>query len=138
RNFHKRTKRWPTLGSGPISRTGGENWRRVDNALRLGLPGLPGGLSLARLLDEEYRVPYLGNRPPLTVEQILVWADAFHRLHGRWPTTESGMIADAPHEKWRGVDSALRYGIGGFRMDYRWLSFWRSAEARGISRPDRA
>jgi hypothetical protein len=35
----------------------------------------------------------------------------FHEQHGRWPTTESGVLADAPEQNWRGIDSALRYGI---------------------------
>jgi hypothetical protein len=110
RDFHWRTKKWPTIGSGPNPGTRGETWRRVDSALRLGLRGLPGGSSLPRLLDEEYGVPNTLSRASLTVAQILLWADAFHRQHGKWPTAESGMIADAPQEKWRSIDDALRYG----------------------------
>ena len=113
KDFHKRTRRWPTIDSGAIFGTPGETWRKVDNALRLGLRGLPGGSSLARLLEEEYGVPNLPSRAQLTVAKILIWADAFHRQHGRWPTTESGVIADAPHEKWRGIDTALRDGYRG-------------------------
>jgi hypothetical protein len=113
RDFHKRTKQWPSPTSGPISGTVGENWRRVDNALRLGLRGLPGDSSLARLLLEEYGVPYQKSRANLTVPKILTWADAFHEQHGRWPTTESGLLAEAPEQNWRGIDSALRYGYRG-------------------------
>jgi hypothetical protein len=113
RDFQKRTKRWPTLDSGPISGTPGETWRRVDSALRLGLRGLPGGSSLPRLLEEEYGVPNLQSRARLTVADILKWADAFHREHQRWPTTESGVVAEAPQEKWRGIDNAIRYGYRG-------------------------
>jgi hypothetical protein len=47
-------------------------------ALRLGLRGLPGGSSLARLLDEQRRVRNVKNLPPLTEEQILAWADEHH------------------------------------------------------------
>jgi hypothetical protein len=113
RDFHKRTRRWPTVASGAISGAPGETWRKVDNALRLGLRGLPGGSSLARLLEEEYGVPHLQSRAELTVAKILIWADAFHRQHRRWPTSEAGVIADAPQEKWRGIDSALREGYRG-------------------------
>jgi hypothetical protein len=101
------------MDSGLISGTAGETWRRVDSALRLGLRGLPGGSSLARLLEEEYGVPYLQSRARLTVADILKWADAFHREHQRWPTTESGVVAEAPQEKWRGIDNALRDGYRG-------------------------
>src|SRR5262249_20324039 len=113
RDFHKRSGHWPTVASGAISGRPGETWRKVDSALRLGLRGLPGGSSLARLLEEEYGVPNLRSRAQLTVAEILTWADAFHRRHGRWPTSESGVIAEAPHEKWRGIDNALRDGYRG-------------------------
>jgi hypothetical protein len=32
---HRRTGMWPSLDSGPIIETNGENWRAVDVALRL-------------------------------------------------------------------------------------------------------
>jgi hypothetical protein len=44
---------WPRTGSGPVPQGPGETWRRIDNALRYGLRGLPGGSSLARLLEQE-------------------------------------------------------------------------------------
>jgi transcriptional regulator with XRE-family HTH domain len=47
---HKRTGEWPKIHSGLIPEALGETWRRVDNALKLGLRGLPGGSSLAELL----------------------------------------------------------------------------------------
>src|SRR5262249_10741738 len=51
--FQERTGRWPNLYSGKIWTQRTDNWRRVDSALRLGLRGLPGGSSLARLLAEQ-------------------------------------------------------------------------------------
>jgi hypothetical protein len=47
------------------------------------------------------------------VEQILAWADAHHARTGRWPTSASGPVADAPGERWRNIDGALRYGRRG-------------------------
>jgi transcriptional regulator with XRE-family HTH domain len=47
---HERTNEWPKIHSGAIPESPGDNWRRVDNALKLGLRGLPGGSSLAKLL----------------------------------------------------------------------------------------
>lgn len=49
-------------------------------------------------------------KPPLTVPQILQWADA-HRLdHGRYPTAADGAVADTT---WQGIDLALRRGTRG-------------------------
>lgn len=47
--FHK-TGRYPTHLSGTISHSGGEHWKRIDAALRMGLRGLPGGSSVYRLV----------------------------------------------------------------------------------------
>lgn len=53
--YYGRHGRWPTAQSGEIYGARGENWRKVDNALRLGLRGMRGGSSLARLLDKHRR-----------------------------------------------------------------------------------
>jgi hypothetical protein len=45
-----RTGRWPTTQTGPVDGAPGEVWGRIDDALRRGLRGLPGGNTLARLL----------------------------------------------------------------------------------------
>ena len=44
---------WPTCKSGPIVDAPGETWARVENALYMGLRGLPLGISLSRILHEE-------------------------------------------------------------------------------------
>jgi hypothetical protein len=50
---HKvRTGQWPRVKSGGIPDASEERWASVDNALRLGLRGLPGGSSLARLIQK--------------------------------------------------------------------------------------
>ena len=84
---HARTGRWPTAKSGPVENVSGEEWGKIDNALKKGYRGLPGGSSLVRLLARERGVqdsPVA--RPRLTVSQILAWADAHHARTGRWPT----------------------------------------------------
>jgi hypothetical protein len=48
----------------------------------------------------------------LTVEQILVWADAHHKRTGHWPTARCGPISGAPGETWLAVETAL---VGGKR-----------------------
>lgn len=107
----KRTGSWPNLNSGPITGTLDETWRRVDSALRIGLRGLPGGSSLARLLAERRGVRNRSCLPYLTIKQILTWADAHRRRTGSWPTSESGPIHGAPGETWKAIDHALRLGM---------------------------
>jgi hypothetical protein len=50
---------------------------------------------------------------PLTVDQILAWADAHRERTGRWPDVTTGIVNDCPDETWRGLDSALRRGLRG-------------------------
>jgi hypothetical protein len=51
------------------------------------------------------RVP--PRKPPLTVAQILAWADAHHARTGRWPSCTEGHIRGAPSETWVNVNQAL-------------------------------
>jgi hypothetical protein len=51
RSHRRRTGFWPTIGSGAVFDAPGENWRAIDLALRRGWRGLPGGDSLAGLVD---------------------------------------------------------------------------------------
>jgi hypothetical protein len=113
-SYKERTGDWPNLYSGPIKSPRGDTWRRVDSALRLGLRSLPGGSSLARLLAEQRGVRNLASIPPLTVQGVLRWADAFHRRKGIWPKETSGEVSEAPEETWFAVDRALRAGVRGF------------------------
>ena len=47
----KRSGNWPTCDDGAIRDQPGESWTNIDQSLRLGQRGLPGGDSLARMLD---------------------------------------------------------------------------------------
>jgi hypothetical protein len=49
-------------------------------------------------------------KPPLTLAQILRWADLHRRHAGDWPTPRSGPIPAAPGLTWAAVDKALRRG----------------------------
>lgn len=51
-------------------------------------------------------------KPPLTIAQILAWADAYHAVHGKWPSQGSGRI-DGANETWGGVNRALGDGLRG-------------------------
>jgi hypothetical protein len=115
--FHKRTGQWPNLYSGRIWGKKDDTWRRVDSALRLGLRGLPGGLSLARLLAEQRGVRNSTNLPRLTLKQILAWADEHFARTGAWPKETSGPTPGNSEESWFAVDRALRAGVRGFPGD---------------------
>jgi hypothetical protein len=47
---HAATGRWPNSGSGMIAAARDETWSKINSALWRGCRGLPGGMSLARLL----------------------------------------------------------------------------------------
>jgi hypothetical protein len=80
------------------------------------------------------------NAVPLTVAQILAWADAHHGRTGQWPTVRSGRVADTAGETWRAVDVALSGGhraLPGGDTLARLLRRERGAPARrGGRRPD--
>lgn len=105
----ERTGRWPNEDSGAIPNAAGETWCAINNALTHGTRGLPGGTSLATLLSSMGVKRNRLNQPLLTHKQILAWADAYFRKHGKWPTGKSGHIDESPIETWLGIDSALRH-----------------------------
>ncbi len=110
---HAQTGRWPNEDSGAVADTSNETWRGITKALRNGGRGLPGGSSLARLLTEHRGKRNHLDLPELTIDQILVWVDAFHADTGTWPKVNSGAIAEAPGETWNGIEHALRSGNRG-------------------------
>ena len=107
---HERTGEWPTRDSGLIHGGQSDTWGSIDSALKAGTRSLPGGSSLAQLLDHRRGVRNFQNLPDLTVPQILSWADAHFKRHREWPTQSSGAIQDAPGETWNGVEQALHKG----------------------------
>ncbi|HEX4611080.1 MAG TPA: hypothetical protein VH092_23015 [Urbifossiella sp.] len=111
---HKaRTGKWPVQGSGPVHGVPDQTWNAVDTALSVGVRGLPGGSSLACLLEECRGARNQRHIPAYTPEQILVWADAYKAREGKWPTARGGPIPEAPGETWLAVASALVYGKRG-------------------------
>jgi hypothetical protein len=105
-----RTGQWPNVNSGPVADAPGEKWNLIDNALRNGHRGLPGGSSLAQLLAQKCGMRNPADLPGLTEEKILHWAELHFRREGAWPRYKSGPVADAPGETWAGLDYALRCG----------------------------
>lgn len=113
RSHYRKTGRWPNARSGAITEAPGEVWRRVDDALRHGLRGLRRGPSLAKFLGDKLGARTKAVLPPLTVEQILTWADAYHKRTGKWPHENKGLIPESPGETWKAVAVALAQGHRG-------------------------
>lgn len=110
--YHRRIGRWPNRNSGPIPQapTPGETWEIVNFALLRRRRGLRQKSSLAGLLVERRGARFRGRQPKLMERTILLWARAYARRHGQWPTVYSGPVDDAPGESWRAVNRALGRG----------------------------
>jgi hypothetical protein len=111
--YHRRNGTWPNTKSGAIHQAGGETWKGVDLALRVGYRGLRGGWSLARLLAHAYGIRNRTNLPALNPKQIVSWAEAHFQRTGSWPTRNSGAVSSAPEETWHGIEMALQHGCRG-------------------------
>ena len=130
---HRRTGEWPTKDSGPIHEVPGETWAAVDAALHQGHRGLPGGSSLARLLDEAGKKRNHLALPLLSRKKILAWADAHFQAKGVWPNVNSGEVIGAPGERWDLIDNALRQGHRGLAGGSSLLLLL--AKKRGVRNP---
>lgn len=111
---YQQTGHWPKVKSGVVVQAPNENWSAINAALELGLRGLQGNSSLAKLLEAHRDVRNRRGLASLTVEQILAWADAHHARTSEWPKESSGAVFDAPGETWNNLSSALRIGFRGF------------------------
>jgi hypothetical protein len=113
--YHAAHGRWPTSGTrGPAAAEAGASWQTIDRALKQGTNGLPGEMSLSRLIIA-HRGPAASNAPPpLTLTQVRTWMEAHRAATGKWPTSDSGPVRDAPHpETWKRIQTALREGRRG-------------------------
>jgi hypothetical protein len=108
-----RTGQWPIGSSGVVPEAPAEKWANIDQALRVGLRGWPGGYSLAQLLSEHRGKRNRKRLPPLTEAQILRWIKAHHRRTGTWPRGDSGPISGTNGETWAAVEVALNHGQRG-------------------------
>lgn len=110
----QRTGKWPKTDSGPVLDAQAESWGAINAALRVGIRGFKGDYTLARLLARYRGTPIRRiSTTPLTIKQILAWADAHHRRTGKWPTSENGRINNTQNETWGAVRAALRVGTRG-------------------------
>lgn len=133
---HARHGKWPNKKSGGIPEAPGETWEGVRAALKEGLRGLPKGTSVVRLLQKHRNIRNPADLPNVNEEQILRWADSFHESKGRWPSSDSGEIADAPGETWRGINNALKKNRRGLSAQCSLANFL--AQKRGKRNPVKA
>jgi hypothetical protein len=134
-----RTGRWPGIKSGPVAASPGDSWCAVDDALRRGARGLPGGSSLTRLLARLRGARNHADLPPLTETQIAAWAAEHHARTDAWPTREAGPIPGTS-ETWGGIAQALhrgRRGLPGGDSLGRLLARHGCGGAAGRGRPGR-
>jgi hypothetical protein len=107
-----RTREWPKVKSGIVADAPGETWATLNASLERGLRGLAGGSSLAKLLQAHRNVVRRGHAEPLSIAQILEWADAHHAGSSTWPKEDSGIVPGS-RESWANVSAALRLGTRG-------------------------
>jgi len=111
--YRSRTGAWPNKESGAIPEAPGETWSSINVSLVNGTRGLPGGSTLARMLNTARGHRTRSAVPRLTLELILRWADEHHEHTGRWPNSHSGIIASSHGETWSAVWTALLRGTRG-------------------------
>ena len=111
--YFRRTRKWPQRSSGEVTDAPRETWSAVNSALCHGARGLSGNSSLAKLLARRRGVRNRMDRPRLSTEKILQWADKHYKRTGVWPKVESGAISDAPGETWLGINASLGRGNRG-------------------------
>ncbi len=102
---------WPNHQCGQVAGAD-ETWSGINASLYRGNRGLPGDSSVAKLLAEHRGMRNLKDLLPLTVEQILAWADAHKAATGAWPNQKSGQVTGTD-ETWPGINAALNRGNRG-------------------------
>lgn len=113
-DHHAKHGRWPTSRTGQVDAAPDTTWMAINAAMITGCRGLPGGTSLSRALSGRKKAALRERaKPPLTHDQVLLWAKAHARRYGAWPEKYSGRVEDAPGETWLGIDEALAGGLRG-------------------------
>ena len=110
-SHRRRTGTWPTLSSGSVHGTN-ERWNNLDQLLKKGLRGLPGGHTLTSVLAERCGVRNSLNLPDLSVKQILKWADEHYDRNRSLPSKNSGVVAGT-EENWSKINTSLKAGNRG-------------------------
>ncbi len=106
---------WPNQYSGHVTGED-ETWHAIQHILLAGRRGFPGGSSLAKLLAEHRCIRNINDLAPLTIPQILTWADEHKAATGDWPNQKSGQVPGTD-ETWIAIDGSLRAGVRGLAGD---------------------
>lgn len=95
--------------------------KQVGNGKRIKLPANI-VLDVPRLLLADFEQAFyvraierVTERPPLTIEQILAWADEHKERTGAWPKAQSGLIPGTNGDKWANIEVALQSGGRGWQ-----------------------
>ena len=112
-DWHQSTGRYPCLNSGEIPGSGGETWMIVGAALYTGGRGLPGGLTLAKIIADRFGVRNQTNLPSLSVSIVREMVKEWKKQKGEFPRSDSGEIPGSNGETWGSIDSALYNGCRG-------------------------
>jgi len=108
KNHRARTGRWPSVLSGSIPESPGDNWLGVNNALINGHRGLPAGLTLSKFLQANFDRKPGKQALHFSHRKVLSWAKEYHRRHGKWPTRAQSTVVGAPQGvTWGTVRNAL-------------------------------
>jgi hypothetical protein len=108
-DHHGATDEWPTAQSGPVAAAPGETWYAIQAALYAGYRGLPGGMTLLRLLADRLPPP----KTQLSLELIRTWAEGHEKATGNWPSMGAGPVAGVPGETWYNISKCLYRGRRG-------------------------
>ena len=90
---------------------GSDSWAAISAALREGLRGLPGGTSLAQLLDKAGLKANSADRSYPSLMEIIKAAEEFKELNnGNLPSRESGVFPNYLDLTWGKIDAGLKRG----------------------------
>lgn len=114
RSWYIKNGEWPSRRTkGEIPELPGESWEGVNDALRRGCRGLPGGSSIYKLLAFRGLTNRLVKNN-LTRDKIWEAAKSWYNHNGEWPTQRTkGEIPELPNETWSILDNALESGLRG-------------------------
>ena len=134
--------KYPTADSG-LDEGLGCTYGTLNNMLKLGQRGLPGGSSLSREVAAVRAAagePVAARTSPLTVERVRRLIRVYHAKHGRIPNQASGPV-ETLGITFQGLDHALRKGTrglpGGSSLARECSAPWRAISGSS-SRPCRA
>jgi hypothetical protein len=103
-------ERWPDRHDGAIPTLEG-SWLAIDEALRVGVRGLPGGSSLAK---ERVALTGARRRQSLTEENVKAAILAHHRATGAWPNDSTKGVIPGVGYTWSYVRAFIRNSGHGF------------------------